>query len=104
MCQSQKITFSVVVMIQPDSGPVCLFGTEFQKQLCWEFLVAGSEQGIEAGQVGLKVIIKGDRQTAVVREWSISGTCLADGRFVHQVQLKNFLRSKTSVYLHPFCT
>lgn len=44
--------------------------------------MAGSEQGIEAGQVGLKYIAKDDRQTAVAKEWSISGTCIADGRFV----------------------
>lgn len=83
VCLSRKVTFSVVVMIQPDSGPVCLLGTEFQKKLCWEFLVAGSEQGIEAGQVGLKLITEGDRQTSAVKEWSFSGTCIADGRFVH---------------------
>ena len=70
-------------MIQPDSGPVCLLGTEFQKRLCLEFLVAGSEQGIEAGQVGLRLITKGDRHTTVTKEWSISGTCIADGRFVY---------------------
>ncbi|KMT14308.1 hypothetical protein BVRB_4g070930 [Beta vulgaris subsp. vulgaris] len=86
VCHSQKVTFSVVVMIQPDSGPVCLLGTEFQKKLCWEFLVAGSEQGIEAGQVGLRLITKGDRQTAATKEWSISGTCIADGRW-HMVTM-----------------
>lgn len=87
MCQSQKVTLSVVVMIQPDSGPVCLLGTEFRKKFCWEFLVAGSEQGLEAGQVGLRLITKGDRQTAEAKEWSISGTCIADGRFVYQILL-----------------
>ncbi|KNA16830.1 hypothetical protein SOVF_085410 [Spinacia oleracea] len=81
VCQSQKVTLSVVVMIQPDSGPVCLLGTEFRKKFCWEFLVAGSEQGLEAGQVGLRLITKGDRQTAEAKEWSISGTCIADGRW-----------------------
>lgn len=44
--------------------------------------MAGSEQGIEAGQVGIRVITKGDRQTTVAREWSISATSIADGRFV----------------------
>ena len=67
-------------MIQPESGPVCLLGTEFQKKVCWEILVAGSEQGIEAGQVGLRLITKGDRQTTVAKEWSISATSIADGR------------------------
>ncbi|KAL2940680.1 Calpain-type cysteine protease DEK1 [Bienertia sinuspersici] len=81
VCQSQKITFSVVVMIQPDSGPVCLLGTEFQKKMCLEFLVAGSEQGIEAGQVGLKLITNGDRQKAPGKELIISGSCIADGRW-----------------------
>ncbi|KAI4344843.1 hypothetical protein L6164_012030 [Bauhinia variegata] len=81
LCQSQKISFSVALMIQPESGPVCLLGTEFQKKLCWEILVAGSEQGIEAGQVGLRLITKGDRQTTVAKEWSISATSIADGRW-----------------------
>ncbi|KAM3302566.1 hypothetical protein P3S67_017068 [Capsicum chacoense] len=52
-------------MVQPESGPVCLFGTEFQKNIYWEFLVAGSEQGIEAGQVRLRLITKTDKQTTV---------------------------------------
>ncbi|XP_038724877.1 calpain-type cysteine protease DEK1 isoform X2 [Tripterygium wilfordii] len=81
ICLSQKVSFSVAVMIQPESGPVCLLGTEFQKKVCWEILVAGSEQGIEAGQVGLKLITKGERQTTVAKEWSISATSIADGRW-----------------------
>ncbi|KAJ7980590.1 calpain-type cysteine protease DEK1 [Quillaja saponaria] len=81
LCQSQKISFSVSLMIQPESGPVCLLGTEFQKKVCWEILVAGSEQGIEAGQVGLRLITKGDRQTTVAKEWSVSATSIADGRW-----------------------
>ncbi|XVF69785.1 hypothetical protein PTKIN_Ptkin11bG0109600 [Pterospermum kingtungense] len=81
MCQSQKVSISIAVMIQPESGPVCLLGTEFQKKVCWEILVAGSEQGIEAGQVGLRLITKGDRQTTVAKEWSISATSIADGRW-----------------------
>lgn len=80
ICQSQKVSFSIAVMIQPESGPVCLLGTEFQKKVCWEILVAGSEQGIEAGQVGLRLITKGDRQTTVAKDWSISATSIADGR------------------------
>lgn len=86
ICHCQKVTFSVAVMIQPDSGPVCLLGTEFQKRFCLELLIAGSEQGIEAGQVGLRLITKGDRQTTVTKEWSISGTCIADGRW-HMVTM-----------------
>lgn len=82
VCQSKKVSFSIAVMVQPESGPVCLIGTEFQKKVCWEILVAGSEQGIEAGQVGLRLITKGDRQTTVAKEWSISATSIADGRFV----------------------
>ncbi|XP_071726468.1 calpain-type cysteine protease DEK1 [Rutidosis leptorrhynchoides] len=81
VCLSQKVTFSMAVMIQPESGPVCLLGTEFQKQVCWEILVAGSEQGIEAGQVGLRLITKGDRQTTVSKEWNIGAACIADGRW-----------------------
>ncbi|KAG0455407.1 hypothetical protein HPP92_024699 [Vanilla planifolia] len=81
LCKSQKISFSVSVMIQPDSGPVCLLGTEFQKNTCWEILVAGSEQGIEAGQVGLRLVTKGDRQTTVAKEWSIGAASIADGRW-----------------------
>ena len=72
----------MAALIQPESGPVCLFGTEYQKKICWEFLVAGSEQGIEAGQVGLRLITKGDRQSTVTKEWSISATSIADGRSV----------------------
>lgn len=61
---------------------MCLLGTEFQKKVCWEILVAGAEQGIEAGQVGLRLITKGDRQTTVAKEWSISATSIADGRCI----------------------
>ncbi|KAJ6944989.1 calpain-type cysteine protease DEK1-like [Populus alba x Populus x berolinensis] len=81
VCQSRKVSFSIAVWIQPESGPVCLLGTEFQKKECWEILVAGAEQGIEAGQVGLRLITKGDRQTTVAKEWSISATSIADGRW-----------------------
>ncbi|GJW19755.1 calpain-type cysteine protease DEK1 [Tanacetum coccineum] len=81
ICRSQKVTFSMAVMIQPESGPVCLLGTEFQKQVCWEILVAGPEQGIEAGQVGLRLITKGDRQSTVCKEWNIGAACIADGRW-----------------------
>ncbi|KAF3551194.1 hypothetical protein DY000_02010624, partial [Brassica cretica] len=81
LCQSQKISFSITVMIHPDSGPVCLFGTEYQKQVCWEILVAGSEQGIEAGLVGLRLITKGEKQTTVAREWYIGATSITDGRW-----------------------
>ncbi|KAM7259566.1 hypothetical protein ACFE04_015307 [Oxalis oulophora] len=80
LCQTQKVSFSVAALIQPESGPVCLFGTEFQKKVCWEILVAGSEQGIEAGQVGLRLIVKGDKQTTA-KEWSISAGSIADGRW-----------------------
>ncbi|PHT26443.1 Calpain-type cysteine protease DEK1 [Capsicum baccatum] len=50
------------------------------KNICWEFLVAGSEQGIEAGQVRLRLITKTDKQTTV-KEWSISATSIADERW-----------------------
>ncbi|KAL6506586.1 Calpain-type cysteine protease dek1 [Orobanche gracilis] len=81
LCLRQKVSFSVAVMIQPESGPVCLLGTEFQRKVCWEILVAGSEQGIEAGQVGIRLITKGDRQSTVAKEWSISSSSIADGRW-----------------------
>ncbi|KAL8058113.1 hypothetical protein ABFS82_04G226000 [Erythranthe guttata] len=81
LCQSQKVSFSIAAMIQPESGPVCLLGTEFERKVCWEILVAGSEQGIEAGQVGLRLITKGDRQTTVAKEWSISSSSIGDGRW-----------------------
>ncbi|KAJ6800790.1 calpain-type cysteine protease ADL1 [Iris pallida] len=81
LCQTQKVTFSIAVMIQPESGPVCLLGTECQKNICWEILVAGSEQGIEAGQVGLRLVTKGDRLTIVAKEWSIGSASIADGRW-----------------------
>ncbi|VFQ85160.1 unnamed protein product [Cuscuta campestris] len=41
---------------------------------CW------SEQGIEAGQVGLRLITKGDRQTTVSKEWSVGASNIVDGR------------------------
>lgn len=80
ICRTQKISFSIAVMVQPESGPVCLLGTEFQKKVCWEILVAGSEQGIEAGQVGLRLVTKGDRLTTVAKEWNIGASSIADGR------------------------
>lgn len=81
ICHSRKVTMSFAVMIQPESGPVCLLGTEFQKKECLEILVAGSEQGIEAGQVGLRLITKGERQMTIAKERSISATGIADGRY-----------------------
>ncbi|THU49490.1 hypothetical protein C4D60_Mb06t10110 [Musa balbisiana] len=81
LCHSQRVTFSIAVMIQPESGPVCLLGTEYEKKLCWEILVAGSEQGIEAGQVGLRLISKGDRLTTVAKECSIGSASITDGRW-----------------------
>nr|CAB3496180.1 unnamed protein product [Digitaria exilis] len=81
LCQSQKVTLSVAVMVQPVSGPVCLFGSEFQKKVCWEILVAGSEQGMEAGQVGLRLVTKGERMTTVAKEWNIGASSIADGRW-----------------------
>lgn len=81
LCLSQKVSFSIAVLIQPESGPVCLLGTEFQKKICWEILVAGSEQGIEAGQVGLRLVTKGDRMTIVAKEWNIGSASVADGRW-----------------------
>ncbi|KAK8446135.1 hypothetical protein SEVIR_9G438700v4 [Setaria viridis] len=81
LCQSQKVTLSIAVMVQPVSGPVCLFGSEFQKKVCWEILVAGSEQGMEAGQVGLRLVTKGERMTTVAKEWNIGSLSIADGRW-----------------------
>ncbi|PHU01721.1 Calpain-type cysteine protease DEK1 [Capsicum chinense] len=95
VCQCQKISCSLAVMVQPESGPVCLFGTEFQKNICWEFLVVGSEQGIEAGQVGLRLITKTDKQTTNTSRWCEiwhiitltidaelgEATCYLDGNF-----------------------
>lgn len=81
LCQSQRVSFSIAVMVQPVSGPVCLFGTEFEKKVCWEILVAGSEQGMEAGQVGLRLVTKGERMTTVAKEWNIGASSIADGRW-----------------------
>jgi hypothetical protein len=81
VCRSQKITFSASVMIQPESGPICLLGTESQQKVCWEILVAGSDQGIEAGQVSLRLVTKGGRQTTVAKDWNIGASSIADGRF-----------------------
>ena len=81
LCLSQKVTLSIAVMVQPVSGPVSLFGSEFQKKVCWEILVAGSEQGMEAGQVGLRLVTKGERITTVAKEWNIGASSIADGRY-----------------------
>ncbi|XP_078428400.1 calpain-type cysteine protease family [Wolffia australiana] len=81
LCNSQRVSFSIAVLIQPESGPVCLLGTEFQKKVCWEILVAGGEQGFESGQVGLRLVTKGDRTTTVAKDWSIGATSIADGRW-----------------------
>ncbi|KAK1309862.1 hypothetical protein QJS10_CPA08g01351 [Acorus calamus] len=81
ICGTDKVSFSIAVMVQPESGPVCLLGTEFQKKVCWEIMVAGSEQGIEAGQVGLRLVTKGDRQTTVAKDWIIGYASIADGRW-----------------------
>ncbi|KAF6155138.1 hypothetical protein GIB67_019664, partial [Kingdonia uniflora] len=81
VCESKRVSFSVSILIQPESGPVCLFGTEFQKRVCWEILVAGSEQGMESGQVGLRLVTKGDRQTTVAKDWTVGATSIADGRW-----------------------
>lgn len=80
VCGSWKVTFSAAVRIQPDSGPVCVLGTEAHNQKCWEFLIAGVEQGLEAGQIGLRLVVKGAGQTTYNREWFIGTTCITDGR------------------------
>ncbi|MQL72578.1 hypothetical protein Taro_004937 [Colocasia esculenta] len=81
LCQCRKVSFSIAVLIQPESGPICLLGTEFEKKVCWEILVAGAEQGFESGQVGLRLVMKGDRLTTVAKDWSIGATSIADGRW-----------------------
>jgi hypothetical protein len=80
VCGSWKVTFSAAVMIQPDSGPICILGAEALNHKCWEFLIAGAEQGLEAGQIGLRLVLKGASQTTYNREWFIGTTCIADGR------------------------
>lgn len=86
VCGSQKVSFSAAVMIQPDSGPVCILGVEAHNKKCLEFLVAGAEQGLEAGQVGLRLVSKGAGQSTHNREWFIGHTCVADGRW-HSVTI-----------------
>lgn len=81
ICGSWKVTFSAAINVQPDSGPVCVLGAEASNQKCWEFLIAGAEQGLEAGQIGLRLVVKGAGQTTSNREWFIGNTCIADGRW-----------------------
>ncbi|BFI07497.1 calpain-type cysteine protease DEK1 [Marchantia polymorpha subsp. ruderalis] len=81
VCGSRKVTFSAAVLVQPESGPICLLGSETRQLICWEILIAGAEQGLEAGQVGLRLVVKGSGQTTSAREWNIGNTCLADGRW-----------------------
>lgn len=80
LCGSRKVTFSAAIVVQPESGPVCLLGSEAQQRICWEILIAGAEQGLEAGQVGLRLVVKGAGQTTSVKVWNIGSTSLADGR------------------------
>lgn len=80
LCGSRKVTFSAAVLVQPQSGPICLMGSEAQQRICWEIFIAGAEEGLEAGQVGLRLVVKGAGQTTSVKDWNIGNTCLHDGR------------------------
>ncbi|KAL2644549.1 hypothetical protein R1flu_012136 [Riccia fluitans] len=81
LCGSRKVTFSAAVLVQPESGPICLMGSEAQQRICWEIFIAGAEEGLEAGQVGLRLVVKGAGQTTSVKDWNIGNTCLHDGRW-----------------------
>ncbi|KAG6548076.1 hypothetical protein Mapa_010510 [Marchantia paleacea] len=81
LCGRRKVTFSAAVLVQPESGPICLMGSEAQQRICWEIFIAGAEEGLEAGQVGLRLVVKGAGQTTSVKDWNIGNTCLHDGRW-----------------------
>ncbi|KAL3697653.1 hypothetical protein R1sor_011729 [Riccia sorocarpa] len=81
LCGSRKISFSAAVLVQPESGPICLMGSESQQHICWEIFIAGAEEGLEAGQVGLRLVVKGAGQTTSVKDWNIGNTCIHDGRW-----------------------
>jgi muramidase (phage lysozyme) len=36
---------------------------------------------MEAGQVGLRLVTKGERMTTVAKEWNIGASSIADGRY-----------------------
>lgn len=81
LCGSRRVTISAAIVVQPESGPVYMFGSESREQICWEVYIAGAEQGLEAGQIGLR-LVRGAAQTSTLREWNIGGTSIADGRCV----------------------
>ncbi|EFJ08518.1 hypothetical protein SELMODRAFT_236021 [Selaginella moellendorffii] len=81
VCGFKSITCSAAIMVQPQSGPVCILGTESCQKICLEILIAGAEQNLESGQVGIRLVLKGPGHTMTVRERNIGNTDIADGRW-----------------------
>ncbi|MCO5606609.1 hypothetical protein L7F22_060797 [Adiantum nelumboides] len=81
VCGGSKVTFSAAVQVEVESGPVCLLGTEKHGQYCLEIFVSGANLAFDGGQVGLRLVLKGDKQTMITRSWNIGTHNLADGRW-----------------------
>jgi hypothetical protein len=80
VCGSPRVTFSAAIQVEVESGPVCLLGTERHGQFCLEIFVSGANLAFDGGQVGLRLVMKGDKQTMITRSWNIGTHNLADGR------------------------
>lgn len=81
ICGGPRVTFSAAVQVEVESGPVCLLGTEKHGQFCLEIFVSGANLAFDGGQVGLRLVMKGDKQTMITRSWNIGTHNLADGRW-----------------------
>eukprot|EP00250_Pteridium_aquilinum_P020316 c24782_g3_i2 orf=517-6945(-) len=81
VCGGPRVTFSAAVQVEVESGPVCLLGTEKHGQICLEIFVSGANLAFDGGQVGLRLVMRGDKQTMITRSWNIGTHNLADGRW-----------------------
>ncbi|KAH6559054.1 hypothetical protein KP509_1Z029900 [Ceratopteris richardii] len=81
VCSSTKVTFSAAVQVEVESGPVCLLGTEKHGQYCLEIFISGANLAFDGGQVGLRLVLRGDKQTMITRCWNVGTHNLADGRW-----------------------
>lgn len=81
VCGSPRVSFSAAVLMEVGSGPVCLLGTETHNYFCLEIFIAGADLAFDGGQVGLRLVMKGEKQTTITRCWNIGTHNLADGRW-----------------------
>ena len=64
------MSFSAAVMIQLDSGQVCILGVKAYNQKCWGFLVAGAEQCLGAGMFNCGLYLKELVRRRVIVHWA----------------------------------